>query len=146
MQASTGPFDVLLDPREGTIYSKSKFGLYNGNGYDIYDTNRTPSLDVANYYPQFRSSESLLEGTLDVNSAGQTYGAGWLNPDLIEAIGVDGVHGYVLDSELTSIGMKSSPDDITADIPESIPLYAQDGVTIVGEFLITPSTSFSIEQ
>lgn len=29
-----------------------------------------------------------IEGTVETNSAGQTHGSGWLNPDLIEAIGV----------------------------------------------------------
>lgn len=81
-----------------------------------------------------------IEGTVETNSAGQTYGSGWLNPDLIEAIGVNGVHGYVLADELDAVGKKTSPDD-EVSIPSTIPLYAEDGVTVIGAFKVGPSQS-----
>lgn len=142
MGTSTGVFDVFLNPAEGIVFSQGKFALYNGNGYNEYSTNRTPSLDVSRITPaSARAAVSApIEGTVETNSAGQTYGSGWLNPDLIEAIGVNGVHGYVLADELDAVGKKTSPDD-EVSIPSTIPLYAEDGVTVIGAFKVGPSQS-----
>lgn len=138
MGGSTGVFDVFLSPRKGIVYSQSKFALYNGNGYNEYDTNRSPSLDVSQIFPSYARAAVVdpIPGEIEVNDAGQTYGSGCLSPDLIEAIGIDGVHGYVLAEELDAVGRKSSPDDIV-EIPETIPLYAEDGVTVIGAFKIS---------
>lgn len=89
-------------------------------------------------YPVYvaENGRELPEG-IEVNENGQTYGQNkydGFTPDLISAIGVDGVRGYVYDSDLISVGMKKSLDDVVTDIPTSIPLYASDGVTVIGEF------------
>lgn len=141
ISASTGPFDVLLSPRRGIVFSQSKFSLYNGDGYDDYTTNRTPNLDVSRIYPASARAAICdpLPGEINVNAAGQTYGSGWLNPDLIDAVGIDGVRGYVLESELDAVGRKSSPEDIVTNVPTTIPLYAEDGITVIGAFEVGPS-------
>ena len=77
----------------------------------------------------------------EVNEQGQTYGFDKydnVTPDLIAAIGLNGVHGYVYQTELLSAGAKRSPDDAVTDIPASIPLYASDGVTVLGQFPLGP--------
>ena len=43
---------------------------------------------------------------------------------------------YVYNADLLSLGDKATPDDETPEIPNSIHLYAKDGTTIIGEFLI----------
>lgn len=75
---------------------------------------------------------------IKVNANGQTYGktTNDYTPDLIAAVGADGTHGYVSDSELSGVGRRKSLDDVVTDIPASIPLYASDGVTVIGEFPI----------
>ncbi len=75
----------------------------------------------------------------EVNELGLTYGYAIydnVRPDLAAAIGTGGVHGYVYWDELLSVGAKRFPEDIVTDIPSSIPLYASDGVTVIGEFPI----------
>ena len=133
-------YDTYFVSRGGIVYSKSKFGIYNGDGYDVYDTYRSPSLDVSKVYPDRRSVSVVEELSLEfgVNDNGQTYGSGLLSttPDLIAAIGVGGVHGYVSDEELTRVGLKSHPEDSTLYSPKTIPLYDKDGQTVIGEFAI----------
>ena len=51
MSTCTDVFDVFLNPAEGIVFSQGKFALYNGNGYNEYSTNRTPSLDVSRIHP-----------------------------------------------------------------------------------------------
>ena len=54
----------------------------------------------------------------------------------VPAVGAGGVKGYVYNADLLSLGDKATPDDETPEIPNSIHLYAKDGTTIIGEFLI----------
>ena len=94
-----------------------------------------------------------------VNEAGQTYGSASNarstsdRPDLIAAIGTNGTPGYVYNSDL----MKDSPktpaeaiaqqeayaklsenwDGETPIIVRTIPLYAVDGETVIGEYEIS---------
>lgn len=135
-------YDTYFVGRNGIVYSKSKFGLYNGDGYDIYDTYRSPSLDVAKISPQANEgieAEDISQSGLKMNENGQTYGMDCFDdytPDLIAAIGTNGVLGYIYDADLTSVGLRSSLDEVVTDIPSSIPLYDSDGVTVIGEFPI----------
>lgn len=84
------------------------------------------------------------------NSHGQTYGSlkdapgPNLEPDLIQARSESGVVGYVLRSELEP-APAASPRDAYAQMqaamaagPKTIPMYAQDGVTVVGSFVLDP--------
>lgn len=79
----------------------------------------------------------------EVNELGLTYGCNIYDgicPDLVAAIGTGGVDGYVYMEVLLNVGAKKSPDDVVTDIPSSIPLYASDSVTVIGEFPIGPRT------
>lgn len=82
------------------------------------------------------------------NRAGMTYGSG-LNavspanlPDLVSAIGVGGTAGYVRSSDLTP-PVPSSPADAAklAATGRTIPLYAVDGTTVIGQFQLTAPTT-----
>ena len=84
-----------------------------------------------------------------VNQYGLTYGSAAeafsyeTEPDLIAAIGVDGIEGYVYAEDLRG-PMPNSPEEASALMeargsePRSIPLYEKDGKTVIGEFLIYP--------
>lgn len=133
-------YETYFVSRRGIVYSKSKFGLYNGNGYEVFDTNRSPSIDVSTVEPyNLANDEYEMQPYLKINENGQTYGTDYFDnytPDLIAAIGVDGVKGYVYDEDLTNVGLRKSINDAVSDIPTSIPLYDEDGVTVIGEFPI----------
>lgn len=82
-----------------------------------------------------------------VNEQGQTYGKGPYpagpsqEPDLIRAVGENGVVGYVKSSDLNGPSF-SSPEEALAHQEtlhkaggyELIPLYESDGETVIGEF------------
>jgi hypothetical protein len=92
------------------------------------------------------------------NESGQTYGSSRLarsfsdRPDLIAAISQDGTHGYVRRDELDKadgapgIAFKSPEDgvawrnnraaQIAAGQVIAVPLYAQDGKTVIGSFRV----------
>lgn len=81
------------------------------------------------------------------NENGQTYGSSAkcnsieTEPDLIQAIGIDGMEGYVLAKDLNG-EMPKTPEEAIAmqkEFPADgilIPLYAVDGKTVIGEFRI----------
>lgn len=80
-----------------------------------------------------------ISPTYGINSKGQTYVPGCYEivPDLIKAIGIGGVKGYVLNTELLSTGMKTSPNDVILNVPTAIPLYVEDGTTVIGQFALS---------
>ena len=98
-----------------------------------------------------RSSEANVEAPqYSVNENGQTYGEGPFpagkdqEPDLIKAIGENGVVGYIKNSDVTA--SVSSPEEAIAHQKEieeigyqSIPLYESDGTTVIGEYRLYPS-------
>jgi hypothetical protein len=83
------------------------------------------------------------------NEKGQTYGNGnqisevGYDPDLILAEGPDGTLGYVYASDLEGDFVPQTPDEAiswqNAHIGEDrvIPLYAVDGETVIGEFVVS---------
>ncbi len=76
------------------------------------------------------------------NESGQTYGAEWVQPDLIYAVGTNEERGYVKDEDLNKTF--DTPEEAVAwtlshTEPYTIPLYDSDGKTQIGEFLIDPS-------
>lgn len=83
------------------------------------------------------------------NKNGQTYGSAAYattpdnEPDLIEAWGVDGDFGYVKSSDLYGEKPKTPEEAIAKQNREAeegdriIPLYASDGVTVIGSFKIS---------
>ncbi|MDI6799995.1 MAG: peptidase M56 BlaR1 [Actinomycetota bacterium] len=79
-----------------------------------------------------------------VNKYGETYGSDQYadsleeEPDLILAQGVDGTVGYLRYEDLFG-DMPKTPEEALEynkrnDIPETIPLYASDGRTVIGQF------------
>ncbi|MDR0916547.1 MAG: hypothetical protein LBN02_05090 [Oscillospiraceae bacterium] len=99
--------------------------------------------------------------TTAVNENGQTYGSGHVNdpsnpdiPDLIFALGVDGTDGYVYKTDLYGTGPLVKPTNLEEAVAYMaqldalaeqakarndeylyyIPLYASDGVTVIGQF------------
>lgn len=77
-----------------------------------------------------------------VNTSGQTYGssAGVSHedePDLIEAIATNGEIGYVSKSDLYGDQPKAPEQAATEKLSDRIiPVYASDGTTVVGEFVV----------
>ncbi len=100
--------------------------------------------------PTIQTSPKMNEMTdqteYPTNEQGETYGdgafpAGKKGPDLIRAEGEDGVVGYVKSTDLEP--SMSSPEEAIAYSKlmeklghQSIPLYKEDGKTIIGEFVI----------
>jgi hypothetical protein len=124
--------------RGGQVFAKSVFGIYNGTGYTTYTAPQTATINVNSVTNRAAGNGETVHEEFGINDNGQTYGSGWSEetPELIKAIGADGVHGYVYDDDLLALADKNSPYTVTPEIPESIPLYAVDGTTVVGEFLI----------
>jgi len=97
----------------------------------------------------------MPEPTYSVNSSGETFGSATEarspkeEPALIQAEATNGKAGYVRKAELDAVNgadaMDSfkSPEDAlawqTANQGKefTIPVYLQDGVTVIGEFLVT---------
>ena len=95
----------------------------------------------------------LIEHGYPVNARGETYGPGgiytqWLGqPDLELAVGKNGVEGYIRysESEEVSGGNVQNPEEAIAWMeyvkqrgPVEIPVYKEDGETIVDWFVISP--------
>ncbi len=79
------------------------------------------------------------------NERGQTYGSALgaeVDPDLILAYGVDGKLGYVRTTDLDGPTPASPEEALTtqremqASGGRTIPLYAVDGVTVIGRFKV----------
>jgi hypothetical protein len=92
-------------------------------------------------------NDLMLQIKYAVNSKGETYGSALsehtigVEPDLISAVGTNGVEGYVRADDLTpkvsSIEEAIEQNGKNGDIL-TIPLYDVDGTTVLGEFeLIT---------
>ena len=99
----------------------------------------------------------LIEHGYPVNDRGETYGPGvqyaeWLGqPDLELTMGKNGVKGYIRYTELeeaSGAGRVHSPEEALAwneyvrqRGPVEIPVYREDGETIVDWFVISPGTA-----
>jgi len=121
-------------PDRGTYYSKGQVRFYNGNGYDTYTTNATPNM---------QQSSTYALATHQINENNMTYGSALfldVELDLIQAKGVSGHLGYVKSSDLegkvpTSLQEALLLEYYTPPFRE-IPLYAEDGNTIIDTFII----------
>lgn len=130
-------FTLVYVPDEGGYYySKGQIQFYNGNGYTTYTCNATPN--VSGW------SRTNIEVTRNKN--GEIYGSEMLleqigvKPDLIKAVGQDGTIGYVKATELdnSSVNCPEAALVYVNNMPQQrvIPLYAEDGETILGEYVI----------
>lgn len=119
----------------GTYFAKSDFKFYNGNGYNSYTSNASPNVQ--------RSLVTIPNKPYEVNEDGLTYGSDYYansiesSPDLIQAIGKNGVEGYVYskDMNLDLNTLEAVQEYISSGQSDlTIPVYANDGVTIVDTF------------
>ncbi|WP_144938534.1 peptidase M56 BlaR1 [Paenibacillus sp. 32O-W] len=95
------------------------------------------------------ADSNITKPVFPKNNKGQTYGSAANvkssdeEPDLIEAIGIDGNIGYVLKKDLEE-DMPKSPEEAVARTKAKqlagniryIPLYESDGETVIGKFRI----------
>lgn len=152
---------TVYSPRathSSTYYSHSIAEFYNGNGYTKYTGYKSPNMTLSNSgfaafdeksYGESNNEYStevvdlMMEAEYEVNINGMTYGSGMSEftigeePDLIAAIGVNGIEGYVKSDDLTPniTSIEEALEQAVANGDTSrIPLYAVDGVTIIGEF------------
>lgn len=77
-----------------------------------------------------------------INRYGESYGLSSedSDPDLIAAIGLFGVRGYVKKNDLDNIGDRPTSPEEAARLhgdDATIPLYLSDGRTVIGAFPIT---------
>lgn len=81
------------------------------------------------------------------NANGQTYGSlqdstsSATDPHLIQAIATNGKTGYVYASQLNAAGPASPAQALARQAatttPQYIPVYAQDGTTVIGQFEVS---------
>lgn len=127
----------------GTYYSFGQVKLYDGNGYDTYDTYRSPIISHSGSRINIENKIKFDAG-YKINKNGETYGLGisaitlGKEPDLIAAYGIDGTLGYVrsadfeLENPTTPEEAKTNQNNRT----RYIPLYDKDGETTIGSFKI----------
>lgn len=117
----------------GTYYAKGSVKIYNGDGYNTYDCKATPNI-----------SPKTTRAAIQVNSYGEVFGSElFLNevgvqPDLILAEGLDGTIGYVRNNDINRDPVTTLEDAIAygSGSSYSIPLYAEDGRTVIGQFRV----------
>lgn len=109
------------------------------------DTNITQQLVIP-------TEENILQNGYPQNEQGETYGPavpGKTEPDMVPAIGEDGVKGYVKVSDLTGPLPETSAEALETMEEESgdftVPLYLQDGITVIGKYIVSHSGTTSEE-
>lgn len=112
---------------------------------------------VISVQPIISFAAPAAEQPYKTNSQGQTYGVvaeltnAAEDPDLIYALAANGKYGYIKNEDLLNCG-PLSPDDTDYEVRIfgnknycAIPVYEQDGTTVIGEFHIekseTPSSA-----
>lgn len=131
---TTGNFPTT----SGYYYSKGQVAIYNGDTYDYPSCYATP-----NYSPLAAYHDNAI--TVQRNSAGEIYGSEFflnqidIQPDLILAQGIDGTIGYVRYEDLDDRVMSPTEaiEKMRNNSTRIIPLYESDGVTLVGEFMVS---------
>ncbi|MBO5096289.1 MAG: hypothetical protein J6B98_05395 [Bacilli bacterium] len=122
----------------GTYYGRGQVKMYNGNGYNLYNSTRSPNLQA---YALFDS-----EDFYDVNDNGEIYGSELLleqfniYPDLIQTIGNNGNLGYVKSTDLNDTPINTLDDALeyqnNLQTHRTIIVYECDGITPIDTFTI----------
>ncbi|SHO51747.1 hypothetical protein [Anaerocolumna xylanovorans] len=127
------------------FFSMGLATYYNGSGYNNFWTTSTPTLYInAGRAAALMAPAPLLPENENDQTLGNAYVAqitGEL-PDLVSAVTTDGVKGYVYSQDIQP-KTPSDPQEALAMNAEifsnpSIPVYAEDGTTIIGTFQFTP--------
>lgn len=151
MSYGTAPYST-----PGTYYSQGQTKVYNGNGYTTQTSYRTPNESFGNRV-SLENGEAITEKNFDPekiyskNKDGQTYGSALYavspqaEPDLIIVKNVDGVVGYVYKNVLNGPEPRNPEEAIemqnsSKGLPRSIPIYASDGKTVLGNFELLPQS------
>lgn len=135
----------------GQYYAQNTGSFYNGNGYTTYTGYKSPIQIISSSSSKSAGTaraEKVLEDLMskaeyDVNENGETYGSAisantiGVEPDLIAAVGTNGVNGYIKAEELTP--EVSTVEEALALMGENgsvrtISLYDVDGTTILDQF------------
>lgn len=122
------------------------YAMTNDSAYKINEKGQLVSPDTNQIITEDNFDPARI---YQINENGQTYGSSLYavsaetEPDLIIAKGVDGTIGYVYYADLYGKEPKNPEEAITMQKLNSskirtIPLYASDGKTVVGEFKTTP--------
>ncbi|MCF7754454.1 peptidase [Paenibacillus xylanexedens] len=146
-----------------TYYAQNVGEFYNGNGYTRYTGYKSPNLKLSNvnssnvlFENNTETSETihelLLQTKYDVNSQGDTYGSALsepiigVEPDLIAAIGTNGIEGYLkaedLTPKITTIEEALAQSQVNGTV-RTIHLYDVEGDNIIGEFDVV--TDYKVE-
>lgn len=133
-----------------TVLSGSVFGVLSATANDPY--NQTEPL----YISDIDYINNINKPQYEKNSNGQTYGSASLaanlneQPDLIDALGVDGTRGYVYKKDLNDEVPKTVQEALQQQAMalkssgnRQIPLYDKDGKTVIGVFEIS---GFAVED
>lgn len=112
------------------------------SGWKIYDMISSP----------YQTMALLLDDEIPRNENGEIFGSEYyllsqynIQPDLISAIGIDGTEGYIKYTDVNFVpktieeAIAYNPDDF------EIPLYEDDGETVIGSFLVEAPSEVSVE-
>lgn len=131
-------YDPTVTPNYNYYYSKGQVQYYNGNGYTTYTCKATPNISSG--------LSRSISAQVSTNENGEVYGSELylsdigIKPDLISALGENGVVGYVKRADLDALSidnpMEAESYESYKPICRTIPLYECDGETEIGVFVI----------
>lgn len=128
---------ALTGQRGSYYFSRGSARYYNGNGYTEYDCTRTVNMGLP-------SGEGLESAG---SAEGIPAGSEAAEKQMILAMGQNGRIGYVKQADLDA-GQPETPEeavrymeqlreDYENGVVHEIPLYGEDGVTVIDSFLIS---------
>lgn len=128
------------------FYSQSKVQLYNGNGYTTYTADQSPNCKVKGSAVKEINKNNEKLGTTIFKGSDEvlSYGLGLQvdedgeEPDLICAVGINNISGYVKADDLCpNVSSPSEACTITQELAEgyTIPVYDLEG-NIVDQFAV----------
>lgn len=137
-------YATAYTPFTGFVCGCGEVEIYNGTGYYKAKAPQTPYADSTS--TNRVSSSTELNKFIDYpqNSSGQTYGSKFYaeqaggDPDLISAVGVGGVEGYIKSEDLNpkvNNPMEAMEYMVNFNSNRVIPLYDKEGVRI-GSFVL----------
>lgn len=130
----------------GDYYARGEAHYWVGEEeYEVVVTNKTPTMQLARSVDETLDPMILEEfaeelSAVSVNESGETYGAAVLQDvidlDLLSAVGINGQRGYIRAEDMPKAA--NSLEEARTVVYEDyyIPLYAEDGVTVIDSCLI----------